>query len=208
MDVRYKTRRNRKTEKVRGGRSGVQLLISLVVFVGVIFCKLVFPGGASALREKLLPLISESVDYEAALTAAGKLLGGDAQALEDVAANILPHNDEDVQPAAVPDLQTPDGERAMFSQATRMAAWTQLNAGRAEIVTQLATLVELQAEAVTEPDTEPETEPEVNPAVAAFLESQAAFSDLETPENVNLDTIISYKQGNNVHHFLDDYDKR
>ena len=27
-------------------------------------------------------------------------------------------------------------------------------------------------------------------------------------ENVNLDTIISYKQGNNVHHFLDDYDKR
>ena len=27
-------------------------------------------------------------------------------------------------------------------------------------------------------------------------------------ENVNLDTIISYKKGKEIHHFLDDYDKR
>ena len=27
-------------------------------------------------------------------------------------------------------------------------------------------------------------------------------------ENVNLDTIISYRKGNETHHFLDDYDKK
>lgn len=31
---------------------------------------------------------------------------------------------------------------------------------------------------------------------------------LKSTENVNLDTVISYKKGNEIHHFLDDYDER
>ena len=168
MDTRYRTRKPQRTRPVNGGRSGFKLLVSLVIFAGVVVCKLVFPTGSSAMREKLLPLISESIDYEAALTAAGRLLTGDEQALEDVKANMLPQSE--AQPAAVPEVQIPVKPEPTFLQATRMAAWARLDADRAQIGTLLAA----------------SAEPEVAPAVAAFLESQLAFSDLDVPVDVDL----------------------
>lgn len=137
-----------------------KLYVSAALFLFITVFKLAMPTAATDLREKLLPVISESTDYTKVLTEVGMRLteSGEAVAVtaEDGQAQVLP------QPLITP--------------ITEYIAQTYPEVP--------ATPTPAAEETPVTPAPKP-NEPETPDVVAAFLESQAPYAGYAVPETVS-----------------------
>ncbi|HHU23194.1 MAG TPA: M23 family metallopeptidase [Clostridiales bacterium] len=172
--------------------SRVKFYISAVIFILITAVKLMSPTIAQELKYKILPAIDENTDYKAAMLALGERLSDDKgfvsvlnslykeEAAEDTGPDSIKGHEKwaptGYSPATIGELRegfsivVPKGERA------------------GDIADSEEEEIEPAQEAMAEiPAEEPEQQDEekMPEAIAAFLETQAEYSDYEVPENVS-----------------------
>jgi hypothetical protein len=194
----------------------VRTLIASAIFVAVTAIKLISPGFAMEIRGELAALLDADTDYKSAISALGKSLSG-SEFLEALGvADTLPAGPEDRStpvdldiksaeelayslPVLTPEDRTDDndapetdGENAAYPSA---ASVPEPDSEKAENDDpQDAVSGDTAEEQKTEetpvtpgPDADDAAAGEENDAVAAFLDSQAAFAGYEIPYNVRCD---------------------
>ena len=149
------------TQKHYNNLTAARLCLSGALFVALTFVKLLLPEQTAALRAELREAISRDADYSEALLRLGSALGG-ADAAEPVLA-ALGLAAETPAPSSPPAVSSPPEAEADAPPSTTPTA-----------------------EPTSAPTPEP-TPQETPAAVAAFLESQAEFSDYAVPASVTYD---------------------
>lgn len=136
--------------------SKLRVLVASGMFIGITMVKLIAPSMANSLREEILPVISQDVDYKTAAVELGSYITNRDGDLSAALAALLasPSDTAGVELSAFPDT--------------------------------LVNVPSASPSPTPTPTPTPEPTPSPTPeAITTFLESQAAFSDYEVPENVS-----------------------
>jgi len=166
-----------------------KILAASFVFFALTVVKLLFPGPAAALREDVTAVISAHADYRGAMEALGRRLTASASMLGDITAGQGFFASGTPRPSADPPPETsPMPAPTPVPTPEPTSAPTSVPMPTPEPAPEPTPVPTLTPTPTPEPTPVPTPTPDGEPAVvAAFLESQAAFTELAIPANVRCD---------------------
>ena len=186
MQMRYGPRRRPPKRRTPGGKNQtkrhrlttVRLGACIVLLGGLTILRACFPAAAETVRETILPMMEESLDYRGAITAIGETLTGEISVLEVLGDITIwafgTRAPEDVEVQAQAEEEAEEQERPS----------PQVTNPPIESIIPMPTPIPWARPASPEPD-EGAAAIEIPEAVSVFLAQQEAFSQYPLPPGVS-----------------------